>query len=101
VCSLCGIVQEANIIDQTNEKRQFSSEIFGTDNAQNRVNAGRINPYLSGLGLDTIIDGKSKGVKELNRHNYPKVLAQDKNMQKGMKKISDVSYALNLNQREF
>jgi hypothetical protein len=56
---------------------------------------------LSGLGLDTIIDGKSKGVKELNRHNYPKVLAQDKNMQKGMKKISDVSYALNLNQREF
>ena len=31
VCTSCGMVQQVNMIDQTNEKRYFSSDVHGAD----------------------------------------------------------------------
>jgi hypothetical protein len=38
------MVQQVNMIDQTNEKRYFSSDVHGADTNQSRVGT-RTNPY--------------------------------------------------------
>ena len=37
VCTQCGIVSQIALIDQTNEKRIYSSELHGADQASSRV----------------------------------------------------------------
>jgi transcription initiation factor TFIIIB Brf1 subunit/transcription initiation factor TFIIB len=56
---------------------------------------------MPGLGLDTVIAGSNKGVKELNKHNYPKVPANVKNIQMGNKILQTAGSALNLGQQDF
>lgn len=54
VCTNCGIEVEANIIDETYEKRAFSTENGSSGHDNNRV-GGPMNMLLEDCGLDTSI----------------------------------------------
>jgi transcription initiation factor TFIIIB Brf1 subunit/transcription initiation factor TFIIB len=78
VCKFCGIVTQSNIIDQTDERRNFSNE-GGLDTNQSRVNK-RGNNFISPNTDQTIISGTTKFAKELKTHNYPKENPSQKNL---------------------
>lgn len=62
VCTNCGLVQQARVIDETSEWRNFSNENSGGgQNSMNRV-GGKLNPYMSDFGLSTMVKGA--GAKE-------------------------------------
>lgn len=82
VCKHCGLIHQSSMIDQANEKRNFSSENSGTDGNTSRVNA-RVNQFLPSLGLNTMISGNNAATKELNKQNYPKVSTYEKNITEG------------------
>lgn len=86
VCRDCGEVHSMSMIDQTLEKRNFSSELSGSDGNNNRVNA-RGNQFLPSLGLNTIITGNNANAKELNKQNYPKMSSFEKNITEGQRRI--------------
>lgn len=81
VCKNCGIVHEQSIIDQSNEKRQFSSE-GGSDPNTSRINA-KTNSLVPSMGHNTVISGKSDTAKLLNKTNYPKDGPEEKNILDG------------------
>ena len=83
------------MIDQTNEKRYFSSDMAGADASGSRVNT-KSNPYLQNSAPTTNISGTCNYAKELNRGNYPKMNASDKNLHDGMARIRQLTDALNM-----
>jgi transcription initiation factor TFIIIB Brf1 subunit/transcription initiation factor TFIIB len=58
VCQNCGLVQMSRIIDETSEWRTFSSETQNNGSNPSRV-GGKLNPYLSNYGIDTMVTGKN------------------------------------------
>mmetsp|Transcript_80213 Transcript_80213/g.111060 ORF Transcript_80213/g.111060 Transcript_80213/m.111060 type:complete len:198 (+) Transcript_80213:445-1038(+) len=85
------------LIDQTNEKRYFSSETSGADATQSRIN-GKANPYLPNSGTQTMIAGTSNAAKELQKISYPNVSTEEKNISKGISRLREVADLLNLRQ---
>ena len=96
VCQNCGVVSQVSMIDQSNEKRNFSSEQGGADSTNNRVNASSNNPFLPSQGLSTTIAGTSADAKELNKQHYQKIDNHEKNISEGIKRIKQLGEALNL-----
>jgi hypothetical protein len=62
------------MIDQTHEKRYFSSDVHGADTQQSRVGA-KSNPYNQNQIMTTKISfsGKNKKNYELMRGNFPRM----------------------------
>jgi len=95
VCKLCGVVAETNIIDQTNEKRNFCSE-NGGDNAQQRVNGGHFDP-LDSTSMNTNIIGNDK----LANNFFSTISTADKNKKEIWRQIDCVSDALHIHDAHF
>lgn len=66
VCKNCGVINQESIIDPTNEKRFHNSEQNGADGNNSRVNA-RADPMQGSQGMNTVITGDNKYMKELTR----------------------------------
>lgn len=57
MCQNCGIVQQARVIDESSEWRNFSNDNGGGGQSNaNRV-GGKLNPYLQDFGLSTMVRG--------------------------------------------
>jgi len=62
VCTNCGLVNKSRIIDEASEWRNFSNDNGEANNSRDRV-GGRLNPYVSDFGLNTMVRGN--GAKEV------------------------------------
>ena len=75
------------MIDQTNEKRYFSTDVHGADTTQSRVGA-RSNPYLINQTMTTKVCGSNQAAKDLIRGNFPKIATSEKNIYEGIQRIN-------------
>ena len=95
VCTSCGFVQQHSIIDQTNEKRVFSSDGGGADHSGSRVQA-RGNPYMP-QSDQIVIEGSSKEANALKTSYINKYDGYERNLAEGQTKIRLLAESLNLN----
>ena len=95
VCTACGIVSQLSMIDQTNEKRVFSSDLQGADQSASRIQQ-RGNPYMPQQD-QIMITGNSKEAKNLQKYTLNKYDGYERNMSEGMTKIRLLAESLNLN----
>ena len=94
VCSNCGIVSQLSMIDQTNEKRMFSSDLGSADQSASRVQQ-RGSPYLP-HNDSIVISGTSKEAKALQNYPMNKYDGHDRNLAEGQTKIKLLAENLNL-----
>ena len=81
VCAVCGIELEAGIIDETFEKRAFTTENGTTGHDNNRI-GGPSNPLLEDLGLDTGVSSDPTLFKQTQRNNQS---SMDKLLNRGFR----------------
>ena len=62
VCTNCGLVSQSRIIDEASEWRNFSNDNGEATNSRDRV-GGKLNPYVSDFGLNTMVRGS--GAREV------------------------------------
>ena len=62
VCTNCGLVSQSRIIDEASEWRNFSNDNGEANNSRDRV-GGKLNPYVSDFGLNTMVRGS--GAREV------------------------------------
>jgi len=82
-CQTCGLVQSARIIDESAEWRSFGESNDGKTD-MNRV-GGKVNPYLSNLGIETNVKGNNANLysKWLSKGNMT-MSSKDSSMMRGM-----------------
>ena len=83
------------MIDQTNEKRVFSSDGGGADHSGSRVQA-RGNPYMP-QSDQIVIEGSSKEANALKTSYINKYDGYERNLAEGQTKIRLLAESLNLN----
>lgn len=96
------MVQQVNMIDQTHEKRYFSSDSHGADTTQSRVGA-RTNPYNQNQMMATKVsfNGKvRKDQSDLLRSNFTRIGSSEKNFIDGQIRITQLCENLNLKQSD-
>lgn len=98
VCTKCGVVQEMNMIDQSLEHRNYTSELGGSNSESNRVNHTVNNRWTSDQVPDTVIKGKiiNQYGKSIDSHHYDHELTKNRNIRIGHKKINELAGMLNL-----
>lgn len=93
-CQSCGLVQQSRIIDDEQEWRSFSNENGSGGQNQNRV-GGKLNPYISNYGIDTIVSGaNSQLLKKWN--DRMSLTSKDKAKTKSFQMLRDIAGRLNL-----
>jgi len=70
VCTNCGVVAQISVIDQTLEKRNYTSEVGGSNSGENRVNSSVGNRWAPDQVPDTVISGTKKEKSGLNLNSH-------------------------------